>query len=129
MPLPVSPMPDSTVAAGATAAAPASGTVIATFTPPLGVYSLRITTQETGTVDANAANINLKSQNAVVGPLPSTGAVTSTVIDRVSADGTHAIQLVVGASAGGAGSIYVGSIVATLVDTNVSTAGNAANYR
>jgi hypothetical protein len=108
---------DTVMAAGATAAAPAAGAVVASIPAaqlPAGAYAVQVTTYET-TPDANAVNMTLKKGAAAIGALTSTGAVTTVTRERVTLDGASALQVVVGAAAGGAGAIYIASIAATQI--------------
>jgi hypothetical protein len=109
---------DSVLAAGATAAAPASGTTVATIPAaqlPAGVYSVQVTSYETGTIDANPVNMTLRRGATPIGPLASTAVVTQVTRERVTLDGSSALTVVVGAAAGGAGSVYVASLAATQI--------------
>jgi hypothetical protein len=99
------------LASAATAAAPASGATVATINAGLGdgTYQITVETQESGTVDANAANANLKHGSTVVGALPTTGSARRTIVQR-ELKNADTISVVVGASAGGAGAVYGASI-------------------
>lgn len=108
---------DTIAAAGATGAAPTSGTsVAATVDPPDGVYKVTVVTFEGGTVDTNRTNMNLRNGTTVIGALTSTATPIAVEIPRVTMTGTNTINVVVGASAGGAGSIYIAQIVATRIE-------------
>lgn len=101
---------DSTGAAGTTAAAPAAGTAVcATAALTVGTYIVEVTSFQSGTPDANAANMNLRHGTTVVSALPSI-ATAQTRRFRVTVAATETINVVTGAGAGGAGAIYNASL-------------------
>lgn len=102
---------DSQAAAAATAAAPTSGTTVATLTVTGGdgVYDIAVESAESGTVDANPANMNLKHGSTVVSALLSTSTARRLVVQRKLAQ-SDVISVVVGGTNGGAGAVYSASI-------------------
>lgn len=108
---------DSIAASGSTAAAPASGAVIATLvTPQQGTYLVQAEVHESGTVDANAINAQLKAGATVLANLPTNGSSTQPSAPlRVTLDGSTSLSLNVGAAAGGAAAVYNGTITATKI--------------
>lgn len=107
---------DSRLAAAA-AAAPASAAVVTSITVADGdgLYEIRARTREAGTVDANSANFQLKHGATVVGALLSMAEPDEALVTRELKTG-DVISIVVGAAAGGAGSIYAASLVVQRVD-------------
>lgn len=107
---------DTLAASGATTAAPAAGTTIATLAaPPAGVYAVIVTTNESGTVDTNGKNAQLKKGSSVVVDLFTAATPSRVDLTSVTLDGSTALVVVTGAAIGGAGSIYNATIAATRV--------------
>ena len=99
---------------GVTGTAPTALTAVAaTGVLPAGAYSVTATALQVGTVDTNRENFLLqKGATYITGMLSLSTPVTVT-IDRVDVNGSETINLITGAAAGGAGSIYVGTIQVT----------------
>lgn len=106
-------------AAGATGAAPAAFSTIATIgggAPVAGVYNITAAVWQSGTPDANLENGSIHA-GASTFPIPSTNTPQYVTINNVPLAAGATIGVFTGASAGGAGAIYNGQITATLVST------------
>lgn len=105
------------IGAGATAAAPAAGTVIAKVANPgAGRYKVRAVAYQRGAIDtAHYANANLQHGATVVGAVLTTDLPTpaeDVVMDVLAGED---IQLVV-IALGAAGSVFAGQLQADLLD-------------
>ena len=108
---------DSLAASGVTAAAPASGTSVASIAaPPAGVYKISVRSFESGTPDSNFMNMNLRKGTTFISAIPSRSGGDTVEVARVTLDGSSTVNVVTGASAGGAGAVYGAAIIATRVE-------------
>lgn len=117
--VPVGGIAETVGGSAATAAAPASGASVVTIASaslPAGVYRVTVQTQQAGTVDANTVNLRFRKGATVVSSVPSLATQFSAEFPRVVLDGTLSLSIILGGSAGGAGSIYIGTIQATRVE-------------
>lgn len=95
-----------TLNAVGSALAPTAGTALATFTAPAaGTYTCKVTSirivTSGGTDDALDNNLRLLLNAVVKGRIPTTtGATATTVIDRVTCNGTDNLTVTVLANAG-----------------------------
>lgn len=107
----------SLVAAGNTGAAPASGTAIASFSIPAGVYKIRCWYTITGAAETTAHNVRLTlATQGSVADFPSNMGVAAVgwfVLDDVQINAADTLRLQVGPSAGAAGTIYTATLTAT----------------
>ena len=108
---------DTLLAAGATAAAPAAGTVVCSIAAPgAGRYKVRATGYQRGTIDvAHYANLQVRHGATVVGPILSTDLPTPAedlIVDALAAENID-VQVI---ALGGAGSVFVATIAADLLD-------------
>lgn len=96
----------TTSASGNAAAPAAAAVVVATITPGTGVWQVTVNSLQAGTVDANPRNMVLNKTGVAVATLLSIAAM-STRVFRVTMGVSDTFSVVVGAGAGGAGSVYV----------------------
>lgn len=107
---------DSVADSGATAAAPAANTTIATVTVGgAGVYRIELSTFQAGTPDANRVNAELRNGSTTVTDLVSVS-TDSRMVLRITCAAGAVVLLRTGATVGGAGAVYCGSLVATRVE-------------
>jgi len=100
---------------GASVAVPGVGAVIAQLvTPPAGSYAVRTTTGQAGTVDTSTRNMQLRKGATTLVDLPSTASPQDTELEQITVNGTQNIE-VIAISAGGAGSVYMATLVANRI--------------
>lgn len=103
------------VSADGAVTAPALGAAIASIPAPgAGIYDVQVVTFEQGTVDATQTNMELRHGATVEGKVLSASLMAPQEFGHVTVGAGEAITINATA-AGGAGAIYVASIVATRV--------------